>query len=363
MVISSMKSTFRGLLNKENGNFAIMAALAVPVLFMAGSLAVDTTNALSMKVRMQNAVDSAALATATRLTNEEDLGRDEAEAFALKFLNGQLREDFSAFNGLSITPSVTVTPVEDGGRTVWNVAINLSGTQTLTPMARLLGQNKLTVGVSGKSVSAGETQGSFSMALVLDRSGSMDWKLDGERKINILKVAVGNLLDQFVESDPNREHVRVGASSYNNRLSDTQSLRWNPEKTREFTDELRASGGTDSTDAFEWAYEAVIHSREDQNHAQKTGQVPKRFILFMTDGSNNRNSADRSTGLLCDRAKDDGIEVYSVAFAAPSKGKALLSYCASSPEHFFDAQNSAELIEAFKDIGNSASKVVSRLTG
>jgi Flp pilus assembly protein TadG len=65
------KKKFTQLLENNKGNFAIMAALTVPVVFIAASLAVDTTNAMSMKIRLQNAVDSAALATSTRLAQEE----------------------------------------------------------------------------------------------------------------------------------------------------------------------------------------------------------------------------------------------------------------------------------------------------
>ncbi len=362
MMSTRITSKIRKLLRNENGNFALIAAAAVPVLFMAGSLAVDTTNAMSMKVRLQNAVDSAALATAARLSEEENLTAAQAQAFALKFVNGQVKEDFGAFNGFSVTPTVNIDPVETGGRTVWKVAVSMEGSQSLTPMARIMGKDKLTVSVVGKSESAGEAQGAFSMALVLDRSGSMDWNLNGQKKINVLKTAVGGLIEQFEEADPERKYVRLGASSYNSKLTGSTKLRWNPGKTKEFVDALPASGGTDSTDAFDWAYTAVTHKRENNAHDAKSGQVPKKFIVFMTDGDNNYSSADSSTKHLCDDAKDDGIEVYTVAFAAPNRGKQLLSYCASTEEHFFDAQNSAQLIEAFKNIGYAASKVVSRLT-
>jgi Flp pilus assembly protein TadG/uncharacterized protein YegL len=362
MTSTRVISKLRKLLCNENGNFALMTAVAVPLLFLAGSFAIDTTNAMSMKVRLQNAADSAALATAARLSEEENLTEEQAKAFALKFVNGQVEEDFGAFDGFSVTPSVTINPVESDGRTIWKVAVSMNGSQKLTPMARVLGKDRLNVSVVGKSESAGEAQGAFSMALVLDRSGSMDWSLNGQKKINVLKTAVGGLIDQFKEADPERKYVRLGASSYNTKLTGDTKLRWNPEQTRQFVDALPASGGTDSTDAFNWAYEAVTHQREVARHHAKTKQVPKKFIVFMTDGDNNYRSADSSTKHLCDDAKDDGVEVYTVAFAAPARGKQLLSYCASTEEHFFDAQNSTQLIEAFKNIGYAASKVVSRLT-
>jgi len=350
------------ILCNKSGNFAIMAALSIPVLFMAGSLAVDTTNAMSMKIRLQNAADSAALATVTRLAQEKNLSIADAKAFAIQFVRGQVEEDLPVFAGMSVNPTITITPVDDNGRTIWRVAVALGGTHTLTPMARLLGQDSLSVNVISKSESAAESQGAFSMALVLDRSGSMAWNLNGQKKINVLKTAVGGLLDQFETADPARKYVRLGASSYHSYMSGKQNFDWNLKKVRKFVNALPASGGTNSTDAFKWGYTNVSSAKELNQHKVKNGLVPQKFIVFMTDGDNNYSSADTSTKQLCDQAKKDGVVVYTVAFAAPERGKQLLSYCASTAQHFFDAKSSADLISAFKNIGIQASKVASRLT-
>lgn len=358
----SMNQKLSEFLNNKNGNFAIMAALTIPVLFMAGSLAVDTTNAMSMKTRLQNAADATALATVTRLAQEKNLSIAAAKAFALQFVRGQVEEDLPAFADMSVNPTITITPVDDNGRTIWRVAVALGGTHTLTPMARLLGQDSLSVNVISKSESAAESQGAFSMALVLDRSGSMAWNLNGQKKINVLKTAVGGLLDQFETADPARKYVRLGASSYHSYMSGKQNFDWNLKKVRKFVNALPASGGTNSTDAFKWGYTNVNSAKEINQHKVKNGLVPQKFIVFMTDGDNNYRSADTSTKRLCDQAKKDGVVVYTVAFAAPERGKQLLSYCASSEQHFFDAKSSADLISAFKNIGIQASKVASRLT-
>ncbi|MCC0034102.1 MAG: VWA domain-containing protein [Hoeflea sp.] len=362
MVTSPMKKIAE-LLRNNNGNFAMLAGLTIPVLFVAGSLAVDTTNALSMKVRLQNAVDSAALATSTRLAQEENLSLEDAKAFALKFLNGQVEEDLPAFTDMSVKPTVEITETKEDGSTVWRVSISMIGTQAVTPMARLMGRDHISVGVSGKSESAaGKTQGAFSMALVLDRSGSMDWDLDGQRKIDVLKSAVGGLLDQIEEADPTHNYVRIGASSYNTYMTGSQKLHWLPKKTRSFVNALPADGGTDSTEAFSWALDNVDAAKEFTQHKARNGQEPQRYIVFMTDGDNNYSSADTSTKILCDTAKGAGVQIYTVAFAAPKRGKELLSYCATSSAHFFDAQSSADLIAAFKSIGEQASQLASRLT-
>eukprot|EP01036_Dinobryon_divergens_P037035 gene37035-48350_t len=54
--------------------------------------------------------------------------------------------------------------------------------------------------------------------------------------------------------------------------------------------------------------------------------------------------------------------VFSVAFMAPSKGRSLLQYCASSTSNYYDAQNAAELVAAFKEIGDKAVQASTRLT-
>lgn len=340
-----------------------MAGILIPVLFMAGSFALDTTNVLSMKTRLQNAVDSAALATATRLYQEDNLSVEDAKAFAAEFLQGQVEEDASAFSAFSISPTITITPVYNNGGTTWRVAIAVTGTQASTPMARLAGRDTLSVNVAGQSESGSESsKGSISMALVLDKSGSMDWTLDGDKKINALRTAVFGLVKVLEDVDPKQEYIRLGAVSYDSNLDDSTKMHWNPNRVRKFAGGLKAQGGTDSTDAFKWGYESVVSKTETNEHGAKTGQKPERVIVFMTDGDNNYHSADASTKKLCDKAKEDGATVYTIAFAAPKRGQELLSYCATVPENYFDAKNSAELIDAFKTIGEQSSKVVSRLT-
>jgi Flp pilus assembly protein TadG len=363
MTRSHITARFSKMIRSRDGNFAMLAAVLLPVAMIGGSLALDTTNALSMKARLQNAVDSAALATATRLYQEENLSIDDAKAFAATFLKGQVEEDSSAFDEFSISPTITITPVKSNGGTTWQVSVAVTGTQKATPMARLIGRDTLSVNVAGKSQSGTEaSQGSISMALVLDQSGSMDWTLDGEKKINVLKTAVFGLIDQFKAVDKKGDYIRLGSVSYNSSVTGKKKMTWNINRIHSFVGQLQATGGTDSTDAFKWGYESVTSETEATEHKARTGQDPERIIVFMTDGDNNYTSADTSTKKLCDEAKAEGLTIYTIAFAAPTRGQQLLSYCADKPENYYDARNSAELIDAFKNIGEQSSQVVSRLT-
>jgi len=82
----------------------------------------------------------------------------------------------------------------------------------------------------------------------------------------------------------------------------------------------------------------------------------------MTDGANNVNGADAKTKQYCDKARADNITVYSIAFMAPPQGQSLLRYCATTSAEYFSAENTAELVAAFKLIGQNATKVLVRLT-
>lgn len=358
--LKTPRATLRSALTNRDGNFALFSAILMPVLLMAAGLAIDTASVMSMKVRLQAAADSAALATSSRLASE-DLLETDAVAYATQFYNGQSSSEYTTYMELAVAPTVKVDKIDDDGRDLWQVAVTVNAAQPLTPMARLLGADTMNIQVMGKSESAAATKSALSMVLVLDKSGSMDWYADGEKKIKSLRDAVGDLLTQMSDADPTNQYVRVGAVSYDNERDKTQSIEWGTSKVATFVDGLRANGGTDSSEAFKWAYWRVKDSTEDAAHYEKTELAPARIIVFMTDGDNNQYSADTTTKHYCDLAKEKDIEVYTVAFDAPRRGKQLLSYCATSDQHFFDASNKDELVRAFKNIGLRASNMISRL--
>ncbi|MCV0393844.1 MAG: hypothetical protein K5872_11935 [Rhizobiaceae bacterium] len=122
---------------------------------------------------------------------------------------------------------------------------------------------------------------------------------------------------------------------------------------------------------------------EGRNYDPKN-KMPRKVLVLMTDGENTlrfRRSDGRhiafdgnatqiakqeqqthEDGLaVCDYAKKNGIEIFTIAFAVEStKGKELMSKCAADANHYFDASDSAELAAAFADIASSLTMV--RLT-
>lgn len=392
-----MMSKISALFRNKDGNFAMMAAILVPVTFIAGSLAIDTTNALSMKTHLQNAADGAALATASQLAGGT-LTEAKAKEYAAKFFQGLASEDGKAYGGFSAVPTVTITSSGSGKKTVWQVQVAAVGTQEATQFARLSGRDTLKVAISGTSESARDASNPISMVLVLDHSGSM--KTASGRtttetvpkycywftyryecgtttqtvdipKMDVLKEAVANLVQHISESDDTNEYARMGAVAYNNATSNTDKLppTWIKSGVTVFANSLIADGGTNSVDAMKWAAEQVTGPGEINAHFSKNrSKNPSKFIVFMTDGNNETGSnsgddyADRKTREYCQYAKDKETTIFAVAFQAPTRGQALLSACSSGNSYYYDAQSADDLTKAFKDIGEEATKLVTRLS-
>lgn len=65
----------------------------------------------------------------------------------------------------------------------------------------------------------------------------------------------------------------------------------------------------------------------------------------------NSNEANARLSDICQAARDEGILIYTVAFEAPSGGRAALRDCASSPSHYFDV-NGTDISAAFSAIAS-----------
>jgi hypothetical protein len=69
---------------------------------------------------------------------------------------------------------------------------------------------------------------------------------------------------------------------------------------------------------------------------------------------NDRKLANTYTAEACVQAKAAGLEVYTISFGndVPNNIRDLLETCASKPQLYFHASNSAALTAAFNDIAD-----------
>lgn len=409
-VTAKRYSAARRLVKDRNGNFGMMTAILLPVTLAVAGLAMDMTQVIQVRSALQDAADSAALSAASALANDETMTDAEAIEQAKLFMAAQFMNT-SGTTGTSdagtdvaaqqqsqaelaegAVGSVQRTSGTGKGKT-YDVTISGHYDVAMNALTRLLGYDTMRVSVSSTSQSTTESKNALSMFLVLDRSGSMaddtstvntaqpektvtyDCSTRREKKtcsytetnyytkIEALKLAVADLTTQLDTADPDKMYVRTAAVSYNASMQTATAFEWGTSKALTYVKALTATGGTDSSGAMKEAYNKVTAASEVTAHTTKNGQTsPGRFVVFMTDGDNNYTSADTSTKATCDSAKAASVEIYTVAFMAPTRGKELLSYCATDTSHYYDANNAAELVAAFKEIGEKAAAATTRLT-
>ncbi|WP_429176889.1 vWA domain-containing protein [Ensifer sp. LBL] len=428
--------SFVAMLKDRGGNFGVMAALAAPLVLAAGGVAVDLATMMTTKNQMQDAADAAALAAASALVASKDgLTPEKAKEIALNFLKAQSAASSTDVPGgndpgmgtasaggvtdpteTQVQPTVDIvtTPVGKSDK-AFKVTIVNKQTIQLNPMTRLLGQKSVNLETVAIAESATETKNAMSMYLVLDRSGSMafatnvekkpttscvNWNSDNWGKSNVkastpcmidkittLKSAVETLLKPLTEMDPDKKYVRVGAVSYSSSIFAEEKLAWGTTKAGTYVKNLEANGGTDSSGAFAKAVADLKLKSENDAHTASNGLTPKKYIVFMTDGANTHfegkaltipaapkpepeldnytaqdSKSDTATLKACQDAKDAGIRVFTIAFMAPIQGKSVLSRCASSTADYKSPEDAAALVKVFGEIGATTSGKMARLT-
>ena len=161
--------------------------------------------------------------------------------------------------------------------------------------------------------------------------------------------------------------------------SEVLSLTDNLNDVEDHIDALVATGDTFMPAGLIWGWR-LLDPDQPFNDLSNSQTDRKRAMVLMTDGFNSvrLNPSDHSkhdtinfagssaadqqketndlTLQLCQGVKDEGIDVYTVAYNLPTgnaDAKAMLKECATKDEMFFDATDAASLQKAFEDIGRS----------
>ncbi|MFB2550307.1 VWA domain-containing protein [Ensifer soli] len=406
----SAKTLTRRFLGDRRGNFGMMSAILLPIVFGVGGVAIDMAQMVLVENDFQEAADAASLAAATALV-KDGATIPQAKAVAREYLKAQSvgsqctsGTDTGSDYNIGDSSDVVITQAALlGNAKRYEVEVSFNAPYCFNGLTRFFGKDQTTLGSYSKAEASTEAKNALSMYFVLDRSGSMREPTStinasqpteqesydcgyyyrvGNRyyyyyqtcyrtvtnyikKIEALKSASAQLLGQLSGADPTAQLVRTGGISYSDVTYAETPLAWGTTAVSTYINALIADGGTDSGTAFKTAYQKLTTSgasSEDNLHRARNGQVPTKFIVFMTDGDNNYSSADTETKRWCDQARAARVEVYTVAFMAPDRGRSLLSYCATSANHYFRAEDAAQLTAAFKYIGERATELTSRLT-
>ncbi|MGV6820436.1 MAG: VWA domain-containing protein [Parvularcula sp.] len=122
-----------------------------------------------------------------------------------------------------------------------------------------------------------------------------------------------------------------------------------------------------------WGYRLISPGTpfdQGMSYADMKSKDAVKAIVLMTDGANTANARypdhwgskpDKADDLLeemCDEVKDHDIVLYTVAFeVADTSIRNLLKRCATTPDDYFDAKNSAALDDAFGSIALSLTEL------
>ena len=347
-IASAIRNISFSFTKDERGSFLPLAGLTLPVVLLASMATLQYSGIQQAKGKVQSSVDAAIMAAAIEANKIEDQSDTAAIMAKIQetfepFLNANLESIGGSFTYQ--TQAVTYNP--DTKRI--NAKVDF---QFPSFVKQFTGKDSYGHAVNSSVDLSAKKKTALSMFLVLDKSGSMGWS----GRMTALKSAVNQLYLQFKAEDPDRKYIRTGAIAYDSNTRGSLPPNWNPKEANNYTQALRPWGGTNSMRGMQRAYTFLKGQREFNKHAKRNDSQVKRAILLMTDGINSHHSYDTGTLNYCSQAKTEGIEVFTVAFTAPSAAQQLLSQCASSSAHYFNATNSQQLLDAFKAIGNAAAK-------
>jgi Flp pilus assembly protein TadG len=198
----------------EGGMVAIIFAITFAGMMLMAAIAIDFARTQTELVRVQNAVDSAALAASHRLglPDQDTSGPQKATAF------------FNA--NLAKHPSVGVLDSVNLDADKGEVAAKAKG-DVLASLLRAIGINE--IGFKANST-VKRGQGSIEVALVLDNSGSMagtyiaDLRTAAENLVNVLYTGFEGTDKVKVGVVPFAAAVNVGPANINAAWMDTKGL-------------------------------------------------------------------------------------------------------------------------------------------
>lgn len=405
-MISVVKSFFPlcgRVARNDCGNIGLTAALLLPVVFGAISLGIDYTSVVNSHAELQRAIDSATLSAAASI-NSGHHNLTNVGTYAKKFLLAQLASSLTPSEKTELSAALVVEPTKNvvASKTTYTVKLTGSYRVQLSGFANFIGFSAVPIAATSTSQSEGVAKNALSMYLVLDRSGSMSFVTETVNsavtkcqnyksanwsqypnlastkpcyinKIAALKTAAASLfdvLDQQEAVESNDSIIRVGGVSFTDSMQTANALAWGTTAIRKYVTALPAypTGGTDMTDGMDNAYKALIASSEQSAQAAKGNATFSKFLVLMTDGENTGASSswkpalDTETLATCTAARSAGITIYTVAFMAPTNGKALLLSCAGVPANAFVADDMKSLVAAFAAIGAKASDQMTRIT-
>lgn len=376
----------------ERGVVAPIFGLMAIMLFFVAGMAIDYGRATHMRSKIAAAADGAALA-AGRAMLDGRLTDDEVKTLGRKFFFENISHGgkFGDVNNVDFTLN----------RDQSTVTIHVDAAVPMT-ITKVQGFEEAAIGVDS-AVNA--DQQDIELAMALDVTGSMSGS-----KIADLRTAATDLVDILMPSGGTPNKVRIAIAPYSASVNagvyaatvthgasangcvherggaqaftdaapgpstwlgfthglycpsaEVIPLTDDPDALKHTISRLSAGGSTAGHIGTAWADYLIsprwagIWPASSAPVAYNDGKTLKAVVL-MTDGEFNTwyVNANGDSGVqarkVCAEMKKNNVTVYTIGFMSPPEAQDLLKECASSENHFFNAENGNQLRSAFIEI-------------
>lgn len=419
-MLSRYKSLFEKFVQHERGAVAILFSFFVLMLMLIVGIAIDTSRSINARMQASQALDAATLAAAKAMNEqglndtelldiaktvflanteqtvaganfkEVQISIDRTDNSVSAFVDGTVNATFTKLFNISQIPIQSRSTVSFNIKDI-ELALMLDTTGSMKEdngqkLRDLKDAAKDLINILvGSGSQANKTRIALAPYAGAVNVGPYADQISNGASLDGCIVEREN--DRFIDDAPTKgkyfrsiEMANIEARQlYNSRYkhyrcpkSTIQPLTDNTEILETQIDNLRARGYTAGHLGIGWAWYLVsplwsnIWPDESRPEAYGKQNLIKAVVL-MTDGrfntaytGNPSNQKDRSyddADRLCNQMKDNDIIIYSVAFKAPLDAREALESCASATENYFNAENGAELRQAFRSIAIRLSNI------
>ncbi len=394
----------------SEGSFAVMGAVTMAVLVAGLSIAIDVSNGWSARQTLQDTTDAIALAAArSESDNQTELTEIAQNYLDLKFpgASGSTVKLESITRNGAVVDVVTskVQPTYFAGIFGHNgLDIRVASSAEYEVRDLNLALVLDTTGSMRSQTSSGGTKLAALQVAADDLITQLDGS-EGEVSISVVPFAQHVNLGaglanenwlEFPETGNNRAPhnwsgcvgsrlapldtritssvARVpGIMTNQCPVSPVLPLTKNMNSVRQSIGSLQANGYTYTPAGIAWGWRTLTPSAPFTQTVNQDANKTDNVMVIMTDGrntksksgithnSNNQIPADRTMERMCENAKRDNIQIYTIAYEIQDQAtRDLLENCASASVNFFNATNGDELGDAFSQIATSLT--VARIT-